>query len=554
MERIQQRLHKYMGYEPDDLARRLLDERPPLAALSALVALEDKLLKNPQSVRSPNCLLTTLLSAQNTRRELTKDRGAGAGPEGPREVLERCDQRERSVVAKLERQEVKKIQDDLSNAKGDANIGGGNLPVHIAGRIYTLVKEGTPLSQLKDVYRNRYKEEFEIKRWGFSKVTQLVASIPGLTVSKLPDGRNRMTVAADDAAFHAALRQSNAPPTGGLPPPRGGGNSPVTRHGTAPTLAAPPRQKPGVLSAGASATASAWTVRTLCDMGFAPEDARKALEKTGGNVDAAIELLTTQLDEPGPMLNGHTASPGGGAWGGAGAAARAAAGPKETSANAAAAAAAAQAKAAQAAAQAKADLLPQQQAALLLERMRRNGWGEGGVEELDEEGADTADEQGDANLANQDGTQPFQDGAQVVVVEKKFDGMDDSQLSLAVGDQVELVSRDPSGWTYGRLIGGDREGAEGWFPHYVGRAARMKPKPQFPPPPLESPPENETKRKNTMASVTTTFSATEENQLSLKKGDSVEIVDKNPNGWTYCRIPATGAEGWFPHNFLKVED
>ena len=54
--------------------------------------------------------------------------------------------------------------------------------------------------------------------------------------------------------------------------------------------------------------------------------------------------------------------------------------------------------------------------------------------------------------------------------------------------------------------------------------------------------------------VTTTFSATEENQLSLKKGDSVEIVDKNPNGWTYCRIPATGAEGWFPHNFLKVED
>ena len=52
-------------------------------------------------------------------------------------------------------------------------------------------------------------------------------------------------------------------------------------------------------------------------------------------------------------------------------------------------------------------------------RMRRNGWGEGGVEELDEEGADTADEQGDANLANQDGTQPFQDGAQVVVVENK---------------------------------------------------------------------------------------------------------------------------------------
>ena len=41
-----------------------------------------------------------------------------------------------------------------------------------------------------------------------SKVTQLVASIPGLTVSKLPDGRNRMTVAADDAAFHAALRRS----------------------------------------------------------------------------------------------------------------------------------------------------------------------------------------------------------------------------------------------------------------------------------------------------------------------------------------------------------
>jgi hypothetical protein len=519
MERIQQRLQKYMGYEPDDLARRLLDERPPLAALSALVALEDKLLKNPQNVRSPNCLLTTLLSAQNTRRELTKDRGAGAVPEGAREVLERCDQRERSVVAKLERLELKKIQDELSDAKGGANLGAGNLPVHIAGRIYTLVKEGTPLSQLKDVYRNRYREEFEIKRWGFSKVTQLLASIPGLTVSKLPDGRNQMTVVADDSTFHAALRQSAAPPTAGLPPPRsGGGTSPVTRHGAPPGAAPPPRQKPGVLSAGASATASAWTVRTLCDMGFAPEDARQALEKTGGNVDAAIELLTTQLDEP-SMHNAHT-----------GGAARS---PKEDN------------------SPAKADLLPQEQAALLLERMRRNGWGQSGEEELDEEGAETADEQGEANHANHDGTPSLQDGAQIVVVEKKFDGMDDRQLSLAVGDQVELVSRDPSGWTYGRLIGGDRDGAEGWFPHYVGRAARMKPKPQFPPPPLESPPENETKRENPVASVTTTFSATEENQLSLKKGESVEIVDKHPNGWTYCRIPSTGAEGWFPHNFLQ---
>merc|ERR1719487_2216365 len=207
------------------------------------------------------------------------------------------------------------------------------------------------------------------------------------------------------------------------------------------------------------------------------------LEKTAGNVDAAIELLTTQLDEPSMHNAGvhlQPGSPGRVAWGDGGVAVRS---PKDDK------------------SQAKADLLPQEQAALLLERMRRNGWGQSGEEELDEEGVETADEQGEANHANHDGVPSLQDGAQIVVVEKKFDGMDDRQLSLAVGDQVELVSRDPSGWTYGRLIGGDRDGAEGWFPHYVGRAARMKPKPQFPPPPLESPPENETKRENPVASV-----------------------------------------------------
>ena len=41
-------------------------------------------------------------------------------------------------------------------------------------------------------------------------------------------------------------------------------------------------------------------------------------------------------------------------------------------------------------------------------RMRRNGWGQSGEEELDEEGAETADEQGEANHANHDGTPSLQ--------------------------------------------------------------------------------------------------------------------------------------------------
>ena len=47
---------------------------------------------------------------------------------------------------------------------------------------------------------------------------------------------------------------------------------------------------------------------------------------------------------------------------------------------------------------------------------------------------------------------------------------------MATVPQVELVSRDPSGWTYGRVILGKRVGAEGWcaraggarFPAYFG--------------------------------------------------------------------------------------
>ena len=57
------------------------------------------------------------------------------------EVLERCDQRERSVVAKLERLELKKIQEELqANVGGATSLGPGNLPIHIAGRIYSLVR------------------------------------------------------------------------------------------------------------------------------------------------------------------------------------------------------------------------------------------------------------------------------------------------------------------------------------------------------------------------------------------------------------------------------
>merc|ERR1719253_407338 len=192
----------------DTISKRLkrhLDDRPLAAALSALVALEDKLLKNAGSVRSPNCLLTTLLSAQNTRREFTKERSL-------QEVLQRCDAREKAVIARLEKVELRKLSEDVlacSQRVPNGTMGSGPVPVSVAARLYTLVKEGTPLSQLKDVYRTRYGgDDLEMKKWGFSKVTALLASIPGIQISKTPDGRNQMTVIVDDDKFQGALRSA----------------------------------------------------------------------------------------------------------------------------------------------------------------------------------------------------------------------------------------------------------------------------------------------------------------------------------------------------------
>jgi len=52
-------------------------------------------------------------------------------------------------------------------------------------------------------------------------------------------------------------------------------------------------------------------------------------------------------------------------------------------------------------------------------------------------------------------------------VQNAFSASDASQLSLAIGDLVEVIEQHPTGWTFGRLLSTDKEG---WFPDWAGYA------------------------------------------------------------------------------------
>eukprot|EP01084_Bolivina_argentea_P077779 141106_1 len=52
------------------------------------------------------------------------------------------------------------------------------------------------------------------------------------------------------------------------------------------------------------------------------------------------------------------------------------------------------------------------------------------------------------------------------------------------------------------------------------------------------------------------FEAEEQPEISMKKGDQIEMLDMDPalNGWAYARLKKTGQEGYVPVSYLGTSN
>lgn len=148
------------------------------------------------------------------------------------------------------------------------------------------------------------------------------------------------------------------------------------------------------------------------------------------------------------------------------------------------------------------------------------------------------------------------------------------QIAVNEGDVVEILQRHDSGWSYGKNHSlPEGEPSEGWFPSWIAGARIQK----------DDAATNAEQRQNEASAArvpngkadgiirdsqqtrditaqeakaqTTSpsrclvhqpFTATDVAQLSLVKGDYVDIIERHPTGWTFGRHVSTQKEGWFP--------
>lgn len=66
---------------------------------------------------------------------------------------------------------------------------------------------------------------------------------------------------------------------------------------------------------------------------------------------------------------------------------------------------------------------------------------------------------------------------------------------------------------------------------------------------LKSAPGKPGQKPITLAVVTYTYAASQPDEISLQKGESVIVVEKSDDGWWQGRLPS-GATGWFPSNYV----
>ncbi|XP_068186860.1 SH3 and PX domain-containing protein 2B isoform X2 [Antennarius striatus] len=115
-----------------------------------------------------------------------------------------------------------------------------------------------------------------------------------------------------------------------------------------------------------------------------------------------------------------------------------------------------------------------------------------------------------------------------------YTSQESSEISLHVGQVVEVIEKNESGWWFV-----SSEDAQGWVPATCLEA-------QDDPDDFTFPGEEE------KYSVIYPYSARDEDEIDLERGMIVEVIQKNLEGW--WKIRYHGREGWAPASYLKKAD
>uniref|UniRef100_A0A673AK00 SH3 and PX domains 2B n=1 Tax=Sphaeramia orbicularis TaxID=375764 RepID=A0A673AK00_9TELE len=116
-----------------------------------------------------------------------------------------------------------------------------------------------------------------------------------------------------------------------------------------------------------------------------------------------------------------------------------------------------------------------------------------------------------------------------------YEKQESSEISLHVGQVVEVIEKNESGWWFV-----SSEDAQGWVPATCLEA-------QDDPDDFSLPGEEEEKY-----SVVYPYSARDQDEIDLERGMIVEVIQKNLEGW--WKIRYQGREGWAPASYLKKAD
>lgn len=116
-----------------------------------------------------------------------------------------------------------------------------------------------------------------------------------------------------------------------------------------------------------------------------------------------------------------------------------------------------------------------------------------------------------------------------------YEKQESSEISLHVGQVVEVIEKNESGWWFV-----SSEDAQGWVPATCLEA-------QDDPDDFSLPGEEEEKY-----SVIYPYAARDQDEIDLERGMMVEVIQKNLEGWWKIRFQ--GREGWAPASYLKKAD